>query len=365
MKIHSKLKYLVFILAFFAINCSQNTKKAEENTQKDDKIISDSLKWSERMALSVMKRHPKAFQIDDKTEIKWDYVHGLVLYSFQKLYEKTQNQKYYEYLVQYSDTLIEPNGNIKTYKLEDYNIDMLNAGKILFFVYNKENTEKYLKALQLLRKQISQHPRTKEGGFWHKKRYPNQMWLDGLYMGAPFYAQYISEFDQTKNFDDVAKQFDLIQKAAFDKNTGLLYHGWDESKQMAWADKKTGCSPNFWSRSLGWYAMALVDVLDFIPAENAHHARLVGYLNQLAQALIMFQDASGLWFQVTNGGNQNGNYLEASGTAMFTYALAKGVNKNYLDKKYWAFAEKAFDGMTSKLIKIDNNGEIYLRKFVP
>jgi len=358
MKNSINLLVLAFLLLFYG--CNQPTTAQKETQNKPQLAISDSLKWSERMALSIMKRHPEAWQIDDKEEIKWDYVHGLVLTAFDKLYQATQNQNYYNYLRNYADTLIESSGNIKTYKLEDYNIDMLNAGKILFTVYEKEKQDKYLKALQLLRKQITEHPRTKSGGFWHKKRYPNQMWLDGLYMGAPFYAQYNSVFEQNKNIDDVIKQFDLMQKAAFDKNTGLLFHGWDESKLMQWADKKTGCSPNFWSRSLGWYAMALVDVLDYVPAENAGHQRLVGYLNSLAEALANYQDESGLWYQVTNYGNKDGNYLEASGSSMFCYALAKGANKNYLDKKYMLAAEKAFDGITSKLIKIDQDGEIHL-----
>jgi len=358
MKNSINLLVLAFLLLFYG--CNQPTTAQKETQNKPQLAISDSLKWSERMALSIMKRHPEAWQIDDKEEIKWDYVHGLVLTAFDKLYQTTQNQNYYNYLRNYADTLIESSGNIKTYKLEDYNIDMLNAGKILFTVYEKEKQDKYLKALQLLRKQITEHPRTKSGGFWHKKRYPNQMWLDGLYMGAPFYAQYNSVFEQNKNIDDVIKQFDLMQKAAFDKNTGLLFHGWDESKLMQWADKKTGCSPNFWSRSLGWYAMALVDVLDYVPAENAGHQRLVGYLNSLAEALVNYQDESGLWYQVTNYGNKDGNYLEASGSSMFCYALAKGANKNYLDKKYMLAAEKAFDGITSKLIKIDQDGEIHL-----
>jgi len=358
MKNSINLLVLAFLLLFYG--CNQPTTAQKETQNKPQLAISDSLKWSERMALSIMKRHPEAWQIDDKEEIKWDYVHGLVLTAFDKLYQTTQNQNYYNYLRNYADTLIESSGNIKTYKLEDYNIDMLNAGKILFTVYEKEKQDKYLKALQLLRKQITEHPRTKSGGFWHKKRYPNQMWLDGLYMGAPFYAQYNSVFEQNKNIDDVIKQFDLMQKAAFDKNTGLLFHGWDESKLMQWADKKTGCSPNFWSRSLGWYAMALVDVLDYVPAENAGHQRLVGYLNSLAEALANYQDESGLWYQVTNYGNKDGNYLEASGSSMFCYALAKGANKNYLDKKYMLAAEKAFDGITSKLIKIDQDGEIHL-----
>ena len=346
----------ILIFTLFIISCKQNKK--EEIKEPEKLVISDTLKWSERMALSVMKRNPEAYQIDGKTEPKWDYVHGLVLTSFEELYKKTNNQKYYDYIKQYADVLIDSTGAIKTYKMSNYNIDMINAGKILFNLFDTTKDEKYLKAMQLLKKQLEEHPRTSEGGFWHKKRYPSQMWLDGLYMGEPFYARYTVEFENGKNLDDVAKQFELIQKHALDKNTGLLYHGWDESKVMDWANKETGTSPNFWSRSLGWYAMALVDVLDYFPEEHPKYKELVSYLNDLAVAISKFQDASGLWYQVTDKGDKEGNYLESTGTSMFAYALTKGVNKGYLPDNFKEVANKAFDGLTRDLIKVADDGEI-------
>lgn len=348
---------LCSIMLTFA-SCKQEKNENLETQQTKQLAVSDTLKWSERMALSVMKRHPKAFQIDDKEEPKWDYVHGLVLTGFEKLYEKTGNQNYYNYLKEYVDTLVDSTGTIATYKFSNYNIDMIEAGKLLFKLYDTTKDVKYLKAMQLLRRQLEEHPRTSESGFWHKKIYPNQMWLDGLYMGAPFYARYTVEFENSKNLDDVAKQFELIQKHSRDEKTGLLYHGWDESKQMDWANKSTGTSPNFWSRSLGWYAMALVDVLDYFPKDHPKQSELVGYLNQLAQALTKFQDASGLWYQVTDMGGKEGNYLESTGSSMFAYALAKGVNKGYLPETYKVVANKAFDGLTRDLIKVADDGEI-------
>jgi unsaturated rhamnogalacturonyl hydrolase len=325
-----------------------------------DTTIPKNLNWSERMALTLMKRYPEPWQIDDSKAPKWDYVHGLVLMSFQELYKSTKNEKYYNYVKSYADILIDSSGSIKTYNIDDYNIDMVEAGKILFDLYNKTKKEEYLKAMQLLRKQLQEHPRTNSGGYWHKKRYPYQMWLDGLYMGAPFYARYTVSFENSAMLDDVAKQFELIQKNSLDKTTGLLFHGWDESKQMAWANKETGCSPNFWSRSLGWYAMALVDVLDYFPANHPKQKELVKYLNDLATALFKFQDKSGLWYQVTDKGGKEGNYLEASGSAMFAYAFAKGANKGYLPKKYKKAANLAFDGLTAKLMKVDDDGSITL-----
>ncbi len=177
-------------------------------------------------------------------------------------------------------------------------------------------------------------------------------------MGEPFYAHYTVKFEEGKNLEDVAKQFELIQKHALDSKTGLLYHGWDESKAMAWANKETGTSPNFWSRSLGWYAMALVDVLDYFPENHPKQKELVLYLNQLAKALVKQQHSSGLWYQVTDMGDKEGNYLEASGSAMFAYALAKGVNKGYLSTEYKTAANKAFDGITRDLIKVSEDGEV-------
>lgn len=334
------------------------TISAQNQEVSADKKISDNLKWSERMALSVMKRHPKAYQIDEMKEPKWDYVHGLVLTSIEKLYKKTNDKKYYDYIKNYADATIDSVGVIKSYKFENYNIDMITAGRILFNLYDTTKDQRYLTVLKLLRKQIQEQPRTESGGFWHKKVYPNQMWLDGLYMGEPFYTQYTTQYENGENLNDIAKQFELIQAHTTDEKSGLLYHGWDESKQMPWADKVTGCSPNFWSRSIGWYVMALVDVLDYFPKEHPKRNELIGYLNNIANALVKVQDKSGLWYQVTDKGGSEGNYLESSGSSMFAYAMAKGANKGYLPKKFKKIACKAFKGLTKQLIKIDADGEI-------
>ncbi|MEN9981831.1 MAG: Unsaturated rhamnogalacturonyl hydrolase YteR [Bacteroidota bacterium] len=329
-------------------------------TAQTEYKISSNLKWSERMALSIMKRHPQAYQIDGQTEPKWDYVHGLVLTSFEALYKKSKDQQYYNYIKQYADATIDMNGVISSYKFDTYNIDMVTAGRILFNLYETTKDARYLSVLQLLRKQIAEQPRTTSGGFWHKKIYPNQMWLDGLYMGEPYYAQYTTQFEKGAQLNDIAKQFELIQLHATDPKTGLLYHGWDESKQMPWADKTTGCSPNFWSRSIGWYAMALVDVLDYFPKNHPKRKELIGYLNAIANSLVKFQDTSGLWYQVTDKGGSEGNYLESSGSSMFAYAMAKGANKGYLPIQFKSIANKAFDGLTTQLIKTDTDGQIHI-----
>ena len=363
MKAINSTKFIVVLLFFCSTiftSCKQEKRHVENEEPTEKMSISDTLKWSERMALTLMKHHPEAYQIDDKTEPKWDYVHGLVLTSFEALYKKTNDQAYFDYIKNYADVTIDSLGTIPSYKFENFNIDMIEAGNVLFYLYDKTKEEKYLKAMQLLRKQLEEHPRTSEGGFWHKKIYPSQMWLDGLYMGSPFYTKYTVIFENGRNLDDVAKQFELIQKHARDEKTGLLYHGWDESKAMDWANKETGTSPNFWSRSLGWYAMALVDVLDYFPKDHPKQSELVSYLNQLATALTKQQHESGLWYQVTDMGDREGNYLEATGSAMFAYALAKGVNKGYLPKEYMQVANNAFDGLTRELVKVSDEGDVII-----
>jgi unsaturated rhamnogalacturonyl hydrolase len=354
-------KAAILFISFAFFGCSSVAQQQVKSANSPNNTsISKDLKWSDRMALTLMKRHPESWQIDDSKAPKWDYVHGLVLFSFEQLNKKNPNPKYSAYVQGYLDALIENDGTIKTYQLEKYNIDMIVAGRLLFNAYNTTKAEKYLKAMQLLRKQLTEHPRTKSGGFWHKNIYPNQMWLDGLYMGEPFYAQYTVTFENGKSLDDVAHQFEQIQLHATDQKTGLLYHGWDESKAMPWANKETGNSPNFWSRALGWYVMALVDALDYFPKDHPKQKELVGYLNNVSASLAKYQDKSGLWYQVTDQAGGKDNYLEASGSSMFAYAFAKGANKGYLPSKYKKLANKAFDGLTKKLVKVDADGGITL-----
>ncbi|SCY92922.1 unsaturated rhamnogalacturonyl hydrolase [Flavobacterium anhuiense] len=355
-------KHNYFMSALMVCVMTITSCKVTSQEPAKDIVIGKNAKWSDKMALTLMKRHPESYMIDDAKKPKWDYVHALVLHSIEELYKKNPDARYKNYVRSYVDQFVQTDGSITTYEFDKYNIDLVLPGRLLFDVYETSKDEKYLKALQLIRKQLAEQPRTQSGGFWHKQIYPNQMWLDGLYMGEPFYAEYTAKFENGKSFDDIAKQFEVIQLKATDPKTGLLYHGWDESKQMPWADKETGNSPNFWSRSLGWYVMALVDVLDYMPKDHPKRKDLIKYLNNASEAILKFQDSkSGLWYQVTDKGGQKDNYLEASGSAMFAYAYAKGVNKGYLPAKFKKAANKAFDGLTTVLIKkVDEDGGITL-----
>ncbi|MDP5201355.1 glycoside hydrolase family 105 protein [Flavobacterium sp. DG2-3] len=361
MKNSRKQSYLMSVLLICVMTIT-SCKVTSQEPAKKDIVIGKNLKWSDKMALTLMKRHPEAYMLDDAKKPKWDYVHALVLHSIEELYKKNPDPRYKAYIRGYVDELVQADGEIKTYEFDKFNIDLVVPGRLLFDIYAESKQDKYLKALQQIRKQLAEQPRTASGGFWHKQIYPNQMWLDGLYMGEPFYAQYTVTFENGKSLDDIAKQFELIQLHATDPKTGLLYHGWDESKQMPWANKETGNSPNFWSRALGWYVMALVDVLDYYPKEHPKQKELVKYLNNASEALLKYQDkSSGLWYQVTDKAGEKGNYLEASGSAMFAYAYAKGANKGYLPAKFKKAANKAFDGLTTVLIKkVDQDGGITL-----
>ncbi|GEO04416.1 family 88 glycosyl hydrolase [Adhaeribacter aerolatus] len=318
-----------------------------------------NLKWSERMALSTVKRN--AWLQDVNKNPGWGYTQGLIVYSFEQIWKKNQDKKYLDYVKTYGTQMIQPDGTIKTYQPETYNIDNINAGKSLFTLYKVTGEEKYKKALQQLRNQMKTHPRTSEGGFFHKQKYPSQLWLDGAYMASPFLAQYAQVFNEPQLFDDVAQQLILMEKHLRDAKTGLLYHGWDEKRVQPWADPETGRSRNFWGRAIGWYAMALVDVLDYLPQSHPKRKELLTIWQRLVPALQKYQDTeTGLWYQVVDQGNRAGNYLEASGSCMFVYAIAKSVNKGYLEAKYKPIAQKGFKGIIEKLVEVKPDGEINL-----
>jgi unsaturated rhamnogalacturonyl hydrolase len=255
------------------------------------------------------------------------------------------------------DYWIDEKGNHKDYHLEEYNIDHVTPGLGMLTLYRVTGQEKYRKISDLLRSQLKTHPRTTEGGFWHKKIYPNQMWLDGLYMAEPFYAEYSTLFNED-NWTDIANQFIWMEKNSRDPKTGLLYHGWDESKQQRWADKKTGRSPHVWGRAMGWYAMALVDTLDHFPEGHPHRIDLIEILRREAAAIARFQDKrSGLWWDIVDLGGKERNYLESSASAMFVYALAKGVREDYLDARYMKTASRGWQGIKREFIKTNAKGE--------
>jgi unsaturated rhamnogalacturonyl hydrolase len=286
---------------------------------------------------------------------RWTYDQSVILRGIEGLWRATGEKEYFDYIQKSMDFFVDDNGNIRTYRSDELTLDNVAPGTNLLLLYNVTGKEKYLKAVQTLRKQLAEQPRTKEGGFWHKKVYPSQMWLDGLYMAEPFYAGYAKTFHEDTAYNDIARQFILMEKNSVDKKTGLMYHGYDESREQKWADKTTGRSPNFWGRAMGWYGMGLVDVLELFPDNNPQKKELVQILSRFAKAVSKVQDTkSGLWWDVLDMPGKDKNYLEASASSMFVYALAKGVRLGYLPQSYLAVARKGYDGILKTFVKQEN-----------
>jgi unsaturated rhamnogalacturonyl hydrolase len=286
---------------------------------------------------------------------RWSYDQSVILKGIEGLWKATGDKKYFDYIQKSMDHFVQEDGTVRTYRMDEFNIDHIAAGRNVLLLYNVTGREKYYKAVQLFREQLREHPRTNEGGFWHKKVYPYQMWLDGLYMGEPFYAEYAKTFGEDTAFNDIARQFILMEIHSLDLKTGLMYHGYDESRQQKWADKTTGRSPHFWARAMGWYGMGLVDVLEIFPADHPKRNELVQILNRYAKAVSKVQDAkTGLWWDILDMPGRDKNYFEASASSMFVYAMAKGVRLGLLPQSYLAVAKKGYDGILKTFIKEEN-----------
>lgn len=312
--------------------------------------------WSIRMVESTLQR----YTLDDAL---WHYEHGLQVMAIQRAGQVTGDERHLRFVADWIDRFVRADGSIHTYRVDEYNLDQINAGKLLFGALERTDDERYRKALDLLREQLRTQPRTKSNGFWHKKIYPYQMWLDGIYMAGPFLAEYARRFDEPAIFEDVVRQIMLIEKHTRDEKSDLLFHAWDESRQQRWCDPATGRSRYFWGRGIGWFVMALVDVLDHLPQLQPQRQDLIAMLERTARALVRVQDEeTGLWYQILDLPAREGNYLEASASAMFVYAFAKGVREGYLDPDYLFSARRGYHGLLQNLIRIDSQGLLTLEK---
>ncbi|TKC63825.1 glycoside hydrolase family 88 protein [Pedobacter hiemivivus] len=330
------MRPLIFSLIAFVMLAPQANA---QNANTKAKPLSD------QMAATVM-------EVWKERSKKWSYDDGVVQDGMNEIWRRTGNAVYFKYVQDKMDQFISAEGVIDTYSQDHFNIDNVKNGTVLLDLYKVTGQQKYFKAATTLWEQLQKHPRTKEGGFWHKKIYPNQMWLDGLYMGQPFYAEYAALINNKAAFDDIANQFIFMEKNARDTKTGLLYHGWDESKVERWADPKTGLSPHIWARAMGWYAMALVDALDNFPKDHPQRKELINILNRLAVAIKSVQNnKTGVWYDILDRPNDKGNYFESSASAMFVYAIAKGVRMQYLPQSYFAVADKGYKGMQQEFVE--------------
>ena len=294
--------------------------------------------------------------------VGWNYIDGCMILALLEIYQTTGEEKYYEFANAFIDHRVREDGSISGYSVDEYNLDNVNAGKTLFALYDINGKEKYRRAIDLIYSQVQTQPRTAEGNFWHKKIYPNQVWLDGMYMAQPFYMEYETRFNGKKNYEDIFGQFHNVIEHMLDPETGLYYHGYDASRTVFWCDKETGLSQNFWLRALGWYSMALLDTLD--KCEVCRECeKEYEYLKQafvdLTDSMLKLQNESGLWYQLPALGGKEPNYLETSGSAIMAYSLLKGVRLGFLPENYRVYGLKAFRGICNAYLK-EKNGQLSL-----
>lgn len=292
----------------------------------------------------------------------WDYSLAILALGAVDLKKVTGNTDWLAFAEGMVGDPYRDDGTIKGYKREDFNIDSIKPGSPALVMWEETGEKRYLEIARILRDQMREHPRTEDGGFWHKQRYPHQMWLDGLYMGSPFLAHYAAAMDEPALFDDVVRQLTLMDRVAYDVRADLWYHAWDEARAQSWVDPDTGLSPNFWSRSIGWYGMALVDVLEFLPQDHVGRDAILGILDRWARGISRYQhEETGLWWQVTDAGDRWGNYLEATASIQFIYTLAKAINNGWLPREpFGEVLETAWEGLQAKLLDVDAEGRLSL-----
>lgn len=351
-----RLNYISVLPLLFALGC--------KSFNQDDTAVILSDPWSVRLAENVVKNHEKLVYYDRKPgKEKLQYDVALLGMAIDKL--GSVDEKYSNYLKEYVDFFVDSSGKVLKYRIEEYSLDRINFAKNIITLYKRTGDAKYSYALQHFVKQIETHPKTNSGGFWHKKIYPWQMWLDGSYMAIPFIAQYAKEFDRPEWFDLATWQLNHMYEVTHDDKTGLLFHGWDESREQKWCDPTTGKSKIFWGRSMGWYSMALVDVLEFLPEDHPKRQELIHILKNTLDTLLKVRDVNtGLWYQVLDEGDKPGNYIETSCSAMFIYSIAKAVNYGYLPESYKSYADKSFESLTDHYLKLDKMNNLILKNTV-
>lgn len=345
---HSQIVYhmkkILFVFALVMTACSSH----------------NALQLAQEIGKSEMRHNPELWTCDGAEKPKWEYTPTLMARAFVELYNETGDTVYLNHAQRFADQFIGEDGAILTYKQSLYNMDRIQGGNFLILLHAINPQPQYLTAIETLRDQLRNQPRTAEGGFWHKQVYEHQMWLDGLFTGTTFYARYAAWKPEPEAWSDIANQFLTVDNHTRKAN-GLNHHGWDESRQMAWSDPETGCSAETWGRAEGWYVMALVDVLELMPEDQPERPELVAILNRVMEALMAVRDKeTHLWFQVPDKGDQEGNYLESTCSAMYCYAMAKGVRIGVLDKAYKKEARQVLEGLKAHKIVTNEDGTLSL-----
>jgi len=349
------------------------TKGSEVNPKFEIAFLTSSSQsklitsWPDKIIESTMQFYPDATKLFINAPGKWNYEMGVFLSAMFIQSQRKNDGQYEKYVKHWIDRFINANGKIDQayYDPAEYKLDDIVPGRPALFLYEKTKEAKYKSVAVQLMEQLEHQPKTSDGGYWHKEIYPSQMWLDGIYMADVFSVQYAKVFDQPKWYDEAMRQIKLIAQRTTDPKTGLMRHGWDESKNKVWADPETGMSPEVWGRAMGWYMMALVECLDYIPENHSGRQELIALLQKLSKSVLKYQDPkSKLWFQVIDKGDRTNNWIETSGSAMFIYAFAKGARIGYLEKTYLNASRQAFESLLKEYVYFDDSGRLYLDQTV-
>ena len=281
----------------------------------------------------------------------WNYVDGCMMTALLSLAQIDGDKRYFDFVEGFIDSFVNEDGQIRAYKEEKHSLDDINEGRVLFPLYQETGKEKYKKAAEFLHQQLLIQPRTHEGNFWHKQIYPNQVWLDGIYMAQPFAALY-EKYLGGGDYRDVARQIGLVKERMRDDKTGLYFHGYDASRKAFWCDAETGKSKCFWLRAIGWFSVALADLMEILP-EGEEKNQLSGIFAKLMADVIKFSDPeTGMYYQVVDQGTREGNYLESSGSSMIAYAMLKGARLGVLSGEFQAQGKKTFDGIVKNCLTL-------------
>ena len=319
---------------------------------------------SEEVVRSEMTRSPQASWLDGMGgKLKWNYTTGLELLAMLEVYEKYGDESILEYVDSWYDAIILEDGTPgANYKKSNYTLDHICPARTVFKLYDLTGKEKYRLAMEVMMAQIKEQPRTPEGGFWHKKVYPGQMWLDGLYMAEPFYAEYTARYTWSPEaYEDIVGQFLLAARQCYDPSTGLYRHAWDSTREMFWCDPLSGQSAHAWGRALGWFVMAMVETLPFIPEQTAGREELLGIFRGIFERLPQYADPqTGMWYQVLDCPGRDGNYVEATCSAMFTYSMLKGVRLGYLPESMGRYARECYRALLDTFVRTGEDGLVEL-----
>jgi unsaturated rhamnogalacturonyl hydrolase len=320
-----------------------------------------------RLAQTTLNLYPDPKDFPIYAPNRWNYEYSFFLLGSYKLGKKINNNDFIAYPKRWVDMFINESGGFKkdVYDMSEYKLDDVIPARLAILFHQETKNAKYKSIVDTIVTQLSRQPKTSDGGYWHKQIYEHQMWLDGIFMADVFSMQYAKAYNKPEWYDEAVHQIKIIYEHTRDPKTGLLYHGWDEAKNPVWADRVKGTSPEFWSRAIGWYAMALAECLDFLPVDHPERKNVVEIFRNVCADVKKYQHSeNGLWYQVMDKNAHDGNWPEASASAMFAYAFAKGYNQKYLDQSFKTSAEKAYDGILKNFVFTDADGNVHLDQTV-